>query len=74
MSDVGNRPVLRVISGDPTPAELAVIVTVLSARAAEPNATDRTAEISSQWSTPARMHRQVMPAPRPGAWNELGTR
>ena len=58
------EPLLRVVAGDPTPDELAVVVAVLSTRARAGN------EESPQFSLWARKSRNVRPALRPGfgAW------
>jgi hypothetical protein len=67
-------PVLRVVRGDATPAELAALVTVLAARAAgaASAAGADTAQADepprrSAWSDPSRSLRQPL-SPGPGAW------
>jgi hypothetical protein len=58
-----HRPLLSVVSGDPTPEELAVVVAVLSAQGSAP--VEQPA--FNLW---ARKSRQVRPSLRPGfgAW------
>jgi acyl-CoA carboxylase epsilon subunit len=61
-------PLLRIVKGDPTPEEVAALVTVVSAMAAgaaEAAANDRAP--TSAW---AAHHRKLRPAlrPGPGAW------
>ena len=64
-SGAGDRrePLLRVVSGSPTPDELAVVVAVLSTRGRAP-------EPAPQFSLWARKSRSVRPSLRPGfgAW------
>jgi hypothetical protein len=60
---------LQVVTGDPTPEEIAALVAVLAARAAA-NATgagDRPAPRRSAWSDPPRRLRRPLPH-GPGAW------
>ncbi len=59
----GKEPLLRVVSGSPTPDELAVVVAVLATR---PHAAAET----PQFSLWARKSRQTRPSLRPGfgAW------
>jgi hypothetical protein len=63
MSDSG-KPMLRVVSGSPTPAELAVVVAVLSTRGRA------AADEQPAFSLWARKSRNVRPVLRPGfgAW------
>lgn len=58
------EPLLRVVSGSPTPDELAVVVAVLTARGSA------TAPEQPQFSLWARKSRQTRPSLRPGfgAW------
>ncbi|GAB3656214.1 hypothetical protein GCM10027596_10150 [Nocardioides korecus] len=60
-------PLLRVVKGDPTPEQLAALVTVVSALAAGAAAADVPPAPRSEWSA---HHRAVRPAHRhgPGAW------
>ena len=57
------EPLLRIVSGSPTPDEVAVVVAVLSTRG-------RAAEEEPQFSLWARKSRMVRPSLRPGygAW------
>lgn len=63
MTEEKREPMLRVVAGSPTPEELAVVVTVLSAR---PQAVVE----QPQFSLWARKSRQTRPSVRPGfgAW------
>ena len=64
MSDERRDPLLRVVSGSPTPDELAIVVAVLSTRGRA------AAEEQPQFSLWARKSRQTRPSLRPGfgAW------
>ena len=57
------QPLLRIVKGNPTPDEVAVVVAVLATRS-------RSAEEQPQFSLWARKSRQVRPSLRPGfgAW------
>ncbi|GLY89238.1 acyl-CoA carboxylase subunit epsilon [Actinoallomurus iriomotensis] len=59
-------PFLQVVRGDPTPEELAAVVTVLTARAraATPPPAPRP---RSAWADPTRRLRRTLPH-GPGAW------
>jgi hypothetical protein len=57
-------PVLRVVRGTPTPAELAALVTVVSAAAAAPQAAPRPLSV---WAARSRLVRPPL-RPAPGAW------
>lgn len=59
------RPLLRVVKGDPTPQEIAALVAVLSATAAQP--AEEPPPARSEWASPARRMRPVL-RPGPGAW------
>lgn len=58
------RPVLRVISGNPTPEEIAAIVAIVSRRGAP---TEPAVRPWSRWADKGRMMPQL-PSPGPGAW------
>ena len=58
------RPVLRVVRGEPTPAELAALIAVVAARTA-PAADEEPP--TSAWSDRSALLRSVL-APGPGAW------
>jgi hypothetical protein len=63
------RPVLRVVSGEPTPEELAALTVVLAAAASGGGAAP--VAVRSTWADPARSVRVVFPA-GPGAWRSSG--
>ncbi|TAM87874.1 MAG: acyl-CoA carboxylase subunit epsilon [Jatrophihabitans sp.] len=60
------RPALRVVSGDPTPEELAVLTALVTAVAAAGGATAHPRERGG-WADPARALR-VPPPVGPGSW------
>jgi hypothetical protein len=61
-------PYLRVVKGDPTPEELAALVTVLaSVGPAAPPPARRTPD----WNAPRRLHRDVHPH-GPSGWRSSG--
>ena len=55
------EPLVRVLRGEPTPEELAALVTVLAARPTRPDS-QNAHKIVSCWSQSAR------PATRPASW------
>ncbi|MEO5654315.1 MAG: acyl-CoA carboxylase epsilon subunit [Marmoricola sp.] len=61
------QPLLRVVKGDPSPAEVAALVAVVSAMAAGAAAADAGSEPRSEWSA---HHRKLRGIHRhgPGAW------
>ena len=59
-------PLLRVVSGDPSPEELAVVVAVLSA-AASGGGPETAPEGLSRWADRAALVRAPLPS-GPGAW------
>ena len=64
----GTRPLISVVRGQPTDAELAAVVTVLAARAAAAAAVAAPARASrSSWSNASRLMREPI-VPGPGAW------
>jgi hypothetical protein len=65
------RPVLRVISGSPTPEELAV-VTALVGAAGEGASTPAAGARRGGWSDPAALHRRPL-IPGPNAWRSALT-
>ena len=67
------QPLLRVVSGNPTPEELAALVTVIAAASSTDAGVDDESD-SNGWGSPAAMHRAPMPAPGPDAWRPLGRR
>jgi len=61
-------PLLQVVSGDPTPDELAALVAVVTARRGPANAARRDApRLRSRWGDPASRHRQPLRI-GPGRW------
>jgi Acyl-CoA carboxylase epsilon subunit len=60
------RPVLRVVRGEPTPEELAALIAVVAARAAAGSA-EPPAEPKSVWRDRSRYVRTTLPH-GPGAW------
>jgi hypothetical protein len=67
--EIPGKPLLLVVRGNPTPEEIAAVVTVLASRSApaEPAAARR----PSRWADPANRLRQPL---RPGtdAWSRSG--
>jgi hypothetical protein len=68
MSSASERPLLRVVKGDPTPEEIAALVAVLSTRAA---AVDESERRTSAYADPVAGHRQPLRV-GPGAWVASG--
>ncbi len=66
-ADPPSRPLLSVVRGVPTPAELAAVVVVLAARAAAQTAGPATPQPRSQWAARERLMRPPLSA-GPGAW------
>jgi len=60
-------PFLRVVKGDPTPEELAALVTVVASLGGPAVAPRRTPE----WNAPRRLHRDPQPH-GPGGWRTSG--
>jgi hypothetical protein len=52
-------PVLRVISGDATPEEIAAILALVTARSSGIAAEHRADDSASVWSSPANSHRRA---------------
>ena len=61
-----DEPLLRIVSGDPTPDELAAVTVVLSALRRTAGEPDQPAPVGG-WSDLSLRIRRV-PAPGPGAW------
>jgi acyl-CoA carboxylase epsilon subunit len=61
-------PFLRVVSGNPTPEEVAALVAVLAASGGGERPAPRR---TPAWSHPARLVRRT-PAPGPGGWRASG--
>ncbi len=66
-----NPPLLRIVKGDPTPDEVAALVTVVSVLAAGAQAADAAAVPRPEWGA---HHRKVRGSHRhgPGAWRASG--
>ena len=67
VSDASERPALRVVRGEPTAEELAVVTAVVTAAASagEPEPVERVRR--GGWNDPAGMHRRPL-LPGPNAW------
>ncbi|HEY9336850.1 MAG TPA: acyl-CoA carboxylase subunit epsilon [Kribbella sp.] len=63
---MSENTVLKIVKGDPTPEELAALITVIAARAAAPAAEPET-DRASNWSTYWRNARTPF-HPGPGQW------
>ncbi|MDI2130982.1 acyl-CoA carboxylase subunit epsilon [Yinghuangia seranimata] len=61
---------IRIVRGEPTPEELAAIVTVIAAKAAGGGA-EAPAAAPSEWNAPARRIRRPL-RPGAGAWRASG--
>jgi hypothetical protein len=70
MSEPTKGPVLHVVAGGPTPDEVAVVVSVLSAVAAGAAPAPQPVRLSS-WSNRARQLRR-RPAAGPTTWRDSG--
>ncbi len=68
VSDDGSLPVLRVVTGDPTPEELAALVGVLASLGGVGAAAPRR---TPEWNAPRRLQRVVHPH-GPGGWRASG--
>jgi hypothetical protein len=64
--DAGGRPLLRVVSGDPTPEEVAALVAVVAARAADTSPTTPEGP-PSRWAHRGAALRRPLDR-GPGAW------
>ena len=62
----GERPMLRIVRGDPTPEELAAVVAVLAAASGGEQSVGPAGPVP-QWAPPARLMR---PAVAPTGWWE----
>lgn len=72
-SQAPQQPLLRVVSGNPTPEELAALVAVLAAASGASDEGEAQQD-SNDWGAPSAMHRTSMPAPGPDSWRQLGRR
>jgi hypothetical protein len=61
------RPLLSVVRGEPTAAELAALVVVIAARAAQGGPAEPMRPPAAEWSSKRRLLR-LPPAPGPDAW------
>ncbi|HEY2296575.1 MAG TPA: acyl-CoA carboxylase subunit epsilon [Jatrophihabitans sp.] len=68
MSD--DQPTLRVLRGEPSAEELAVLTAVMTA--AETGADEPPPPIRGRWNDPASAHRRQL-LPGPGAWRASGS-
>lgn len=59
------QPALRIVKGNPTAAELAAIVAVVSAIS---DGSEAETEQASAWAAPAGLHRNILPVGAPNAW------
>ena len=66
--EVSPAPILRIVTGDPTPEELAALLAVLGTLGAVAPSPVRRAP---DWNAPRRLHRVVHP-PGPGGWRASG--
>jgi hypothetical protein len=57
---------LKVVRGEPTPEELAALITVVAAKASAVSAVEAPA-VPSRWNSPATLLRQPL-RPEVGAW------
>jgi hypothetical protein len=71
MSEDTPRPVLRIVRGEPSDAELAALLAVVAARSAAP--AEPEAEVPSAWRDRAALLRQPL-HPGPGAWRASARR
>jgi hypothetical protein len=67
MSEPGPEPVLAVVRGNPSAADVAALVAVLSARAGAAGAARTGETVRSRWSARSRLLREPI-APAPGGW------
>lgn len=65
------RPLLRVVKGNPDETELAVLTAMVAALASAPRATETEPRPRSSWADRARLHRPAL-RPGPGAWRASG--
>jgi acyl-CoA carboxylase epsilon subunit len=62
-----DRPILRVVSGDATPEEIAALVAVLLVRSADAEAPGQARSVSGSWADRSGQIRRPL-SPGPGAW------
>ncbi len=61
------RPVLRIVNGNPSAEELAVLTAVLTAAGGEPERPPAAQPVRGRWNDPAHLVRRDWPS-GPGAW------
>lgn len=61
------RPALRIVSGDPSPEEIAALVAVLTSINQGDTGNDEPSA-TSQWGAPSRLHRGPVHAGPVGSW------
>jgi hypothetical protein len=66
-SPATDRPILRVVRGNPSAEELAVLTAVISAASGGDEPTSVTPPVRGRWNDPAHMHRRAWSA-GPGGW------
>ncbi|HEV7192631.1 MAG TPA: acyl-CoA carboxylase subunit epsilon [Jatrophihabitantaceae bacterium] len=65
-TDEAQQPALRIVRGNPTPEEIAVLTAVVAAAAASPS--EQASETQrGRWNDPRHAHRRPL-LPGPGAW------
>ncbi|MBM7770089.1 3-oxoacyl-ACP reductase-like protein [Actinokineospora baliensis] len=69
MTTEENRPLLRVVRGNPDPAELAALTVVLAAASGAP--AEAPTPAPSAWASPSALVRRPL-NPGPGAWRTSG--
>ncbi|MEU0464791.1 MULTISPECIES: acyl-CoA carboxylase epsilon subunit [unclassified Amycolatopsis] len=62
------RPLLRIVRGDPSEAELAALTAVVAAAASAPGDEPEKPERTSFWADRAALVRQPLPQPGSGVW------
>ncbi|UYP17859.1 acyl-CoA carboxylase subunit epsilon [Rhodococcus sp. Z13] len=60
-AEPATAPALRIVKGNPTDEDVAVLVAVLSAAAASAGGEDGDGKPAETWGDPTRMHRQWAP-------------
>jgi hypothetical protein len=65
------RPALRIVSGSPTPEELAAVTAIVAAGSSGAGDAPERRAIRGGWSDPAARHRPAL-IPGPNAWRSSG--
>jgi hypothetical protein len=68
VSEPTPQPALRIVRGEPTPEELAVVAAVVTAAASGGSAAAEPARERGRWNDPAHVLRRPLPPPGPGGW------